>query len=67
MDIDYSLNLGKPSVKYIISALQKIVDDNPEINFHKVGVCSMDGKSIDYVELASWEYKGNMRFSIEVE
>ena len=66
MNIDYH-NLGKPSVKGLIAMLQKIVDDNPDINFHKVGV-SLNGGEYDFksVELEEWEHKGKHRVCVDI-
>ncbi len=65
MNIDY-FNLGKLSVKGLIIELQKIVDDNPHINFHKVGVGCNEEYDILYADLKQWEYKGKQRFQIDL-
>lgn len=66
MDIDYSINLGRPSVKSLIAALQKIVDDNPEINFQKVGVSLNDEYDYSDVGLQQWESLGMKRVCVGV-
>jgi hypothetical protein len=66
MNIDYSINLGRPSVKSLIAALQKIVDDNPEINFHKVGVTLNDEYNYDYVTMQQWETLGKQRVCVDI-
>lgn len=66
MNIDYNINLGKPSVKYLISALQKIVDDNPEINFHKVGVSLNNEYDFSQVEFHQWGHDDKLRVCIDI-
>lgn len=68
MNIDYSLNLGKPSAAYLLAALQRIVDSHPEINFHQVGV-SLNSGEYDFsrVQLLQWEHKGQTRFCIDID
>ena len=65
MNIDY-YNLGKPSMKSLIRALQKIVEDNPDINFNKVGVSLNEEYDMKHVELKHWEYKGNKRVCVDI-
>lgn len=65
-DIDYSINLGKPSVKSLIATLQKIVDDNPDINFHKVGVSLNDEYDYATARLQQWESFGKKRVCVDV-
>lgn len=65
MNIDYH-NLGKPSVKGLIAMLQKIVDDNPDINFHKVGVSLNDEYDFTNVELRRWEYRLGERVNVDI-
>lgn len=66
MNIDYSNNLGRTSVKSLIQTLQKIVDDNPDINFHKVGARLNDGTSMSSAGLTQWEHKGCKRVCVDI-
>lgn len=66
MNIDYSINLGKPSVKGLIAMLQKIVEDNPDINFHKVGVSLNSEYDMSFAELQRWEDKGRQRVNVDI-
>lgn len=67
MNIDYSINLGKPSAAYLLSALQRIIESHPEINFHQVGVCLNNEYAFYNVSLASWEVGGKKRFEISID
>lgn len=67
MNIDYSINLGKPSAAYLLAALQRIVESHPEINFHKVGVSLNNEYAFYNVSLASWEVDGKKRFEISID
>ena len=65
MDIEY-YNLRRPSVKYLIQTLQKIVDDNPDINFHKVGATLNDEYIMNGAELVQWEHKWCKRVCVDI-
>lgn len=66
IEYDY-FNLGNPSVKGLILSLQKIVDDNPDIDFRKVGVIlSPENHHFHNTVLSKWYYNDKQRCIVTI-
>lgn len=67
MKVDY-FSSGEPSVLWLITELQQIVNDNPAIDFNKVGVTLNSGEyTLNRVGLIDWQHKGMSRFCVDID